>query len=965
MKKVYTKGLLGICLLLLCFQLSAQEYRRIDGRNNNRANPEWGAANVPLLRMADNGYADRISAPGGTNRPNPRMVSNELFAQEGFLNDVKGLSDFTWVFGQFIDHDITFVLDNDEAFPIQVPAGDRFFDPYGTGQVQINMHRSLVAPGTGTSPQNPRNHINAITAFIDASAVYGSDEVAARWLRSLQDGKMKVSSGNMLPFNTFNGEYNGRIDPNAPHMDNPVGLTEKVYVAGDARANENPLLLAYHTLFVREHNRLCDELKAQYPYWNDERLYQEARKINAGILQSIVYNEWLPTMGVPMATYRRYEPSYEVGISNVFSAAAFRVGHTLLNGTLLCLDEEGHPEPGGNVDLRFAFFNIQLTIERGIEPFLQGMGAQIQQGMDAKVVDDVRNFLFGPPGAGGMDLAAINIQRGRERGLPDFNTVRRNLRLPTYSSFSQINNDPVVFRALERIYGDVNNIDPWVGMMAESPMGNSLFGETLVRSMTLQFTLLRDGDRFYYENDPGLSSARKAEIRDTRMVDVIKRNTSITLMQENVFEAKDMSGTCATLDVAGNIRTIKGLTLGDVDIRLNGLFNSQQYVSTSLDDGSFQIYNVDACNRYDIDIDYDDQDWLNGLTTHDMVMLLDHVLGREQLHSPFLMIAADVDDSKSLTTADIVEMQRVLLGHKDEFEVGQVWKFVNGNHDFENPNQPLRDEYEVLDIGDDLDIVAIKMGDLDSSVAIKGRSGTWYDPTVATLPLRMRYLQSSRGHQVEFYFDEDVYLKGLQFEVKYDRANLSLARLDRSNLPMFSANNFRYDNRKRSLKVSWVHMGTTLRAGRPLAKLTFIGAANADLCDAIYLEDTDMEAEVYTTAGINKLTLDCDSDVNDSDDDDDDDDDDSISANVAKLYENEPNPFSEQTQIRFDLPIAMQAKLSFIGERGQILHTIERNFQAGENQVTVTRAQLNNVRGSVFYRLKGPGVSLVRVMVVE
>jgi hypothetical protein len=220
----------------------------------------------------------------------------------------------------------------------------------------------------------------------------------------------------------------------------------------------------------------------------------------------------------------------------------------------------------------------------------------------------------------------------------------------------------------------------------------------------------------------------------------------------------------------------------------------------------------------------------------------------------------------------------------------------------------------------------------------------------------MRYIQGTRGHKVELYFDEDIHLKGLQFEIKYDRASLSLARLERSNLPMFSSSNFRYDNRERSLKVSWVHMGATLRAGQPLASLLFIGDSNADICDAFYLENTSMDAEVYTTQGINKLTLNCGSSSDNTTNNDD---------SVAKLYENEPNPFSQQTQIRFDLPRQMTAKLTFVSDRGQILHTIERTFQAGENQVTVTRAQLNNVRGSVYYRLEGQGVNLVRSMVVE
>src|SRR5690606_36215670 len=160
-----------------------------------------------------------------------------------------------------------------------------------------------------------------------------------------------------------------------------------------------------------------------------------------------------------------------------------------------------------------------------------------------KVVDDLRNFLFGQPGAGGMDLAAINILRGRERGLPDYNTIRTDFGLEAVSDFSQFSSNPLMNQALEHAYGDINLVDPWVGMLAETHMPDALFGKTAMTIVKQQFMTLRDGDRFYYENDPWLSQDEKSRIRSTRLADIIRRNTPITIIQDEIFIAQSLTGT--------------------------------------------------------------------------------------------------------------------------------------------------------------------------------------------------------------------------------------------------------------------------------------------------------------------------------------------------------------------------------------------------------------------------------------
>ena len=534
------KNLLLLASLFIAISsVQAQEVRTITGGSNNLLHAEMGAVEGKIIRITSNGYADLVAEPAGLNRPNPRRISNYLFEQKGLIDDPRGLSDYAWVFGQFIDHDIVLIEDEPtELMPIPVPAFDAHFDPMGVGDVMIPMKRSAYDLRTGTGPENPRQNNNTISAWIDASNVYGSDAYRASWLRTFQDGKLKTSYGGYLPYNTVDGTLEGAVDIDAPKMAMENPFATKWFIAGDIRANENTLLASLHTLFVREHNRICELLLLADPSLSDEVIYQKARRKVGALIQAIVYQEWLPNLGIDMPAYGGYSHTVNANITNVFSAAAFRYGHTTINSDIIRMANSGELIAEGNTNLRTAFFNpLSLVAEGGIAPLMKGMATQVQQDFDCKMVDDLRNFLFGQPGAGGLDLAAINIQRGRDRGLPDYNTIRVDFGMDRIASFSELTNDPEVNQIFADLYKDVNDIDPWVGMLAEDHMPNALFGPTAMRIVEAQFMNLRDGDRFYYENDAAFSAEEIAEIKSTTLADIIRRNMDIVI-QDKVFWAE-------------------------------------------------------------------------------------------------------------------------------------------------------------------------------------------------------------------------------------------------------------------------------------------------------------------------------------------------------------------------------------------------------------------------------------------
>ena len=501
------------------------EPRSVDGSENNLLDPDLGSADTALLRLTTTEYADGYSEPAGADRPSAREVSNAVAAQTTPDVNERGLTDMAWLWGQFIDHDIdlTESADPAESFDIEVPLGDTYFDPDGTGVETIGFNRSIYDT-TGESEY--RQQINQISAFLDGSVIYGSDEERAAALRSFEGGQLATSDGDLLPFNTAG-------------LENAGGTSDALFLAGDVRANENVALTAMQTLWVREHNRIAKVLAAHNPALGDEEIYQQARAIVIGELQAITYNEFLPALlgDTAITEYAGYDPTVDPSISTIFSTASYRFGHSMLSSDLLRLDADGSVADEGNLSLQQAFFAPDEIIANGIESLLLGTSTQVANEIDTQVVDDVRNFLFGEPGSGGFDLASLNIQRGRDHGLPDYNQVRVDLGLEPLSEFSEITSDTLLATALEQVYGSVDNIDVWVGALAEDHVAGSSLGELNQTVIIDQFERIRDGDRYWYQNV--FSGRQLAQIDGTTLADVIERNTDVDVPQDNVFFSAD------------------------------------------------------------------------------------------------------------------------------------------------------------------------------------------------------------------------------------------------------------------------------------------------------------------------------------------------------------------------------------------------------------------------------------------
>ena len=459
-------------------------------------------AGQPLRRMIPSGYADGRDAPAGDRRPGARAISNAVSASTGDRGNSAGASDLFWLWGQFLDHDIDLVRTGETALPVSVPAGDPVFDAASP----LRFHRSAGVP----NPLGALQQINVITALIDASNVYGSDAATTASLRASGGGRLLMQDDGSLPFDA-----------------------RGFYRAGDERANENIGLTAMHTLFAREHNRLAAEFAGANPDWTDQQIFDAARRRVTAQLQSITVNEFLPVLldGDGLGPYRGPRAGMDAQISNVFAAAAYRFGHSMVSDAITPMDADGQAQAA--IPLRDAFFNPERFGTVGIDAILRGLSSTEAQAMDTEIVDSLRSFVLDGPDSPRLDLAALNIQRGRDHGLPTLNDARRAFGLAPIASFDDSALRDGVGARLASVYDDPDEIDLWVGLLAERPTGDGLVGPTQDIILRDQFIRLRDGDPNWYAHT--LRAETVAEIEATSLADIIERNTGVADLSDTAM----------------------------------------------------------------------------------------------------------------------------------------------------------------------------------------------------------------------------------------------------------------------------------------------------------------------------------------------------------------------------------------------------------------------------------------------
>ena len=531
-------------------EFNIQKYYTFDGTCNNNMSKTFGATPIPLKRLLPAEYDPPPSTPrnmgiGGHPLPSTRNVSS-VMSSGGQNNDpIFTMMGVTW--GQFLDHDTDLIcagsFDPGQSCSNvcrSARGGACLPIPVGRDETELSCRAGQCIPFTRSCPacirstghRHPggvpsREQINQLTSYIDGGLVYGgpdpNEPVYWKKLVDLSTGKMRVQRSS----------FNTDLLPNATvNADKCEG---GCFVAGDTRANEVTALTALHQIFVREHNHLVDELKSVNPRWSPTKVYLEARKINTAQIQHITYNEFVSLLLDRSLGRYFYNPQLDASTTNAFATASFRFAHSSVTEQFKLVNSSYQEvEP---LDLFDAFFDTTHLRKPGLlDNLLRGTSVQSAFKVDSKFSDSVRNRLFETGNNGcGLDLFALNVQRGRDHGLPPYNKWRefaqRKCEVTTgrVDSFGDLRNEmsQEQINALQSVYQHVDDIDLYAGGLAENLHHNAPTGPTFWCINKVQFVNYRHGDRFFYTNQGVFTPNQLREIQRITLAKIICRNGDI------------------------------------------------------------------------------------------------------------------------------------------------------------------------------------------------------------------------------------------------------------------------------------------------------------------------------------------------------------------------------------------------------------------------------------------------------
>jgi hypothetical protein len=471
--------------------------RTADGTFNDLREPRMGSVGQRFGRNIPLEHAYPESEPS-ILEPNPRIVSRELLTRDQF-QPATTLNVLAAAWLQFMIRDWFSHGKGDVQRAWQLPLG--VDDPWPQNPMLIprTVSDPTRPPGAGGGPPT---YINTESPWWDASQLYGTNKEMQMMVRAGQGGKLRLESDGMIP---------------RPFLEQ-AGQEPGFWVG----------LAMFQTLFAREHNAICDRLRAAYPSWSDDELFDRARLVNAALLAKIHTVEWTPAIVSHPTTKFALRANWWGLLQERLTRMVGRTGNDLISG-IPGSPTDHHAAPYSLTEEFTAVYRMHPLIPddyafraaadgHAIEErsFREIAGPNVPGVVDRLSLADLfysfgtahpgaislhnyPRFLqeFQRPDGKMMDLAATDVLRIREVGVPRYNQFRRLMHLRPARTFQELTDKPAWASELRRVYGDVERVDLMIGMFAEPKPFGFGFSDTAFRIFILMASRRLKSDRFF------------------------------------------------------------------------------------------------------------------------------------------------------------------------------------------------------------------------------------------------------------------------------------------------------------------------------------------------------------------------------------------------------------------------------------------------------------------------------------
>lgn len=425
-----------------------------------------------------------------------------------------------------------------------------------------------------------------------------------------------------------------------------------------------------------------------------------------------------------------------------------------------------------------------------------------------------------------------------------------------------------------------------------------------------------------------------------------KLNYDFCVVTLNLADNQGACGNAQTTTVTGNIISQTGQKIVGAEVTLSNGIVEMTKTANTITTGNYSFNNAVMYYNYEIAGKKND-DYLNGVSTLDLVLIQRHILNQAKLQGPYNVIAADINKDEKVTAADLIELRKLILGIYTTLPSNNSWRFINSGQTFTDANYPwpLQEKRFITNLDNSMinqNFVGVKVGDVNGSATGNAKDASTESRSAVQLIAEDKAVVANEIHTAVFSAEIDkVY--GLQFTLTLNNADLvdvyvGDQKLADSNIAKLADNKY---------TVSWNDIKAV--NGNDILSISVASKTNANLSDIIEMNSTLTNAEVYSGDDLNtnKLSLRFAG---------------KETSSEFALYQNEPNPFNDKTIITFNLPESGNATLKVFDVTGKVIYTNKGSFGKGINTFTLTKNDIPN-QGVMIYQLESGAYTATKKMI--